>query len=498
MDRTACVSVPALPLQALIGRHPDWKDQPAVVVDRDKPQGVILWVNEAARRHRILPGMRYATGLSLTRELRGGVVPETEVEGIVRGVTERLWRFSPRVEPSPREPGVFWLDAGGLRHVFPDLGSWVAQIRDDLDAYGYFAVVAVGFSRFGSFAAARSRPPSRRDNVVFDSKDAERAYLRQVPVERLGIDPALRDRLFKLGVRTLGAFMALPAAGVARRFGPEAYELYRSATEDTWRPMTPAPIYEPVEAHRVLDFPVTDVMRLMLIAGASLRPMLETLAERHEALSALLVTLSLDDGETRHEHVQPATPAVETKPILTLLRLRLEGLALSSGVVEFSMKAEGATLAEGQMALFHDGPRADLEAVHEAFAKLRAEHGNDAVLRARLYEGHLPEAQFGWERFEEPVFPNPTETALTPLVRRISAAPVALPTRARHEPDGWMIARLADGPVEEVVGPHVISGGWWARRVTRAYYYVRTRSGRWLWVYEDRERQRWFLQGEVQ
>ena len=41
MDRMACVSVPALPLQRLLTHHPDWRDHPVVVVDEDKPQGLI-------------------------------------------------------------------------------------------------------------------------------------------------------------------------------------------------------------------------------------------------------------------------------------------------------------------------------------------------------------------------------------------------------------------------------------------------------------------------
>ena len=61
-----------------------------------------------------------------------------------------------------------------------------------------------------------------------------------------------------------------------------------------------------------------------------------------------------------------------------------------------------------------------------------------------------------------------------------------------------LVAGVADGPVEEVIGPHFINGGWWMRELTRAYYYVRTRSGRWLWIYHDQKRRRWYLQGEVQ
>ena len=65
MDRMACIDLPAFPLQLLLRRHPEWREHPAAVVDADKPQGVILWVNEHARSMRIRPGMRYAAGLSL-------------------------------------------------------------------------------------------------------------------------------------------------------------------------------------------------------------------------------------------------------------------------------------------------------------------------------------------------------------------------------------------------------------------------------------------------
>jgi protein ImuB len=85
-----------------------------------------------------------------------------------------------------------------------------------------------------------------------------------------------------------------------------------------------------------------------------------------------------------------------------------------------------------------------------------------------------------------------------PLVRRIYRPAMPLPPRDRHEPDGWLIAGVSEGPVEEVIGPQLITGGWWRAEVARAYYYVRTRNGRWFWIYHDLKRRRWFLQGEVQ
>ena len=80
MDRMACVDLPAFPLQLLLRREPGWRDHPVAVVDSDKPQGIVLWVNERARARRILPGIRYAAGLSLAGDLHAAEVSPAEIE----------------------------------------------------------------------------------------------------------------------------------------------------------------------------------------------------------------------------------------------------------------------------------------------------------------------------------------------------------------------------------------------------------------------------------
>lgn len=494
MERTACVDIRALPLQLLLRAHPEWKAQPVVVVDRDKPQGIILWANERAQASRILPGLRYAAGLSLSGELCGGAVAEMEIVEAVEQITQRLWRFSPRIEPSAREAGVFWLDASGLRFLFPSLTQWAESIRDDLRETKFHAVIAVGFSRFGSYAAARAS----RENLVFQSAAEERARVRQVPIARLGMNPTLTDTLLKLGIETLGGFMDLPPAGIVRRFGAEAGELHRLARGEGWEALNAADLREPVEAGMGLDYPENDTERLLAVLAVLLQNLLQELARRHEQLSLLRFTLLLDDGTEHNEEVSPAAPTLEANAILTLCRLRLETLSLDSGVVEVKALAVGMGRSEAQDTLFPETSALNLEAAERALAKIRAEFGNDAVLCARLHEGYLPEARYGWEPLQRLAHPRPTTPLVAPLIRRIYTPPIALPPREHREPDGWLVAGVADGPVEEVIGPHFINGGWWMREITRAYYYVRTRSGRWLWIYHDQKRRRWFLHGEVQ
>ena len=84
------------------------------------------------------------------------------------------------------------------------------------------------------------------------------------------------------------------------------------------------------------------------------------------------------------------------------------------------------------------------------------------------------------------------------LVRRLYTPPIPIPARPRHEPDGWMLRGLEQGPVIRVLGPYLIAGGWWRRSVCREYHFAETQGGEILWVYYDRPRRRWFLQGRVE
>ena len=172
MHRMACVDLPALPLQLVLRQHPKWKSRPVAVVDRDKPQGRILWVNEEARRARILPGMRYAAALSLSGDLRASEVPSDDIDHAVESILTLLWKFSPEVEPSREEPGVFWLGATGLTSsavssplvppegtvpLYASLTEWAGLIRSSLESEEHLeSSVVVGFRKFATWALART------------------------------------------------------------------------------------------------------------------------------------------------------------------------------------------------------------------------------------------------------------------------------------------------------------------------------------------------------
>ena len=506
MVRLACVDLPAFPLQFLLRRHPEWASYPAAVVAEDKPQGLILWVNERARQQGVLPGLRYAAALSLATDLRAGAVASTAIEKTIEELTHRLMCFTPEVEPSAEEPGVFWLNGMGLKFLYPSSNQWARALHADIAAHRFQVSVVAGFTRFGTYAVAKVK----KGITVFNNPAEERRAAHAVPLNRLDIDPDFRDTLFKLGIKTVGALLSLPPVGLRERFGAKAYRLHCMAAGDLWTPLDPYKPEEPVQQHRILDDPENDTTRLLFLIKQLLHPMLAALAARAQALAALWLSFLVDRSGWMKEQIRPAVPTLDSNQILDLVRLRLESLKFSAGITEIALEAEACTATAEQLLLFSESPKRDLDAANRALARLRAEFGDNAVVQAKLKDGHLPEARFTWEPLSRVKLPrndlngsNDLNVLNCPtakvLVRRIMAKPISLPGGPRHtHEDGWLILGHKYGSVDKLSGPYVFSGGWWNKEIQRDYYYAETRRGAIAWVYYDRVRRRWFLQGLIE
>ncbi len=235
-----------------------------------------------------------------------------------------------------------------------------------------------------------------------------------------------------------------------------------------------------------------------------LDPLLGEVADRGEALTELAILLARDHADDVMAHIKTAAPTLDQGQILDLTRLKLESLELPAGVVEMTLFARTVDATHEQLRLFCESSRRDLSAAGRVFARLRAQFGNDVVVRARVSDGHLPEAQFSWEPLyalptparrdaqDDPEFPGPC------LVRRIYSKPIPMNTRPVHGPGGVHLRGLDHEPVVKILGPYVISGGWWNREVHREYHFAETSGGQIMWVYFDKQRRRWYLQGLVE
>ena len=430
MRRIACVCLHAFPLQVLMRRRPEWRDVPAVVVAEDKPSAEVLWVNTLARQRQIVPGMRYAAALSLARSLHAGTVSELEIQQTIAQTQEHLRAHTPLVEAATDQPGIYWLDASGLRGIVRDLATWGWNVRNTLEERGLFGSVVIGFSRFSVYAVARSV----RGALAFSDPEEEERAMDEVDIGLLSVPPRVRDALYQLEIRTIADIRALPTSALRKRFGPELAELRRLADGEHDRPISPQAPVVVLESQRAWDHPLHNREHLFAAAYDMLGPLLADHETRHLLVKTLHIELRFERPPPPHIEpnpqyfrpnrasrthgnasdllgsalsVAPADPTTDIQTLSALLRLRLNAVELPAGTVALRLWTDAVPGAQNQLHLLRENPKRDIHAANRALALLKAELGERTVVFAELRDAHLPEAKYAWVPVSQIRLPTP-------------------------------------------------------------------------------------------
>jgi protein ImuB len=376
---------------------------------------------------------------------------------------------------------------------------------------------------------------------VFRSPAAERAAALRVRLERFPLPLDALMAFKRLGVLTVGDLLALPADDLLARYDDQVYRFHRFASGELDVPLSPQRAEEEISTVIEVDPPDDNATRLLFMVKEAMPSLFTRLAANHrvaagaaleisfgrtfasgterwtlknrsgrsvafrsrglnravgsfgsfrgrapDTQAALPVGARTDQSPFGHAGkietvVRLARPSREESVLLDLIRLRLDTLELPDLVHEIRVALIAAE-AEPEQLLLTDRPARDLAAAESALARLRTEFGDHAVVRARLRERHLPEHRFVWEPVARVVPAQPIPSGhMRTLVRRL------------YQPSAFSLQ-----PSAFAGGPFRLSGGWWRRPVERDYYFVETRHGEVLWVFYDRVRRRWFVQGRVE
>ena len=535
------------------------------MVTEDRAQARVRWANRRAITLGVRPGMRQVAAVACCPALRTSHVRSSEVEREARRLAERLHRWSPQVEEASLlgshfsgfgATGTFWLQASGLAGLFGPLSEWIEALHKDLAKDGFHVSIAVGFTRFGAFAAARASFGLQ----IFESPAEEKSAALRAPLVRFGLTEKTLAGLQRLGISSLGDLLhlggkRLSGKGLGSRFGKEVFELHRLASgerspiSDVFQPPTP------VERRIAFEPPETDVERLVFHAKRLLDQILADLGKQGLALTELAYEVECEEGAGNTESagskesppvsgsIRPAFPTEDGIKVLSLLRLRLRAISpesrLAAGgqramsapenrrkhcpeeepgrrILALVLRALGGAYVPEQPGLYQSpgealstGPKK----ASEALAQIQAEFGEDSLVRLETRDAHLPRGRYRCRPIspEKAVLPSSSEKGFpkaffetrTPrLIRRIYDQPLILPHRGSGEPDGWLLRGIEPGPVQSFSGPYRICGGWWrllsGRSISRDYFFVRLKRGDVCWVFFDRERRSWFLEGRVE
>lgn len=453
--------------------------------------------------------------------------------------------FSPRIERAGDAAVV--CDVAGLDRLFGDGRTIAREMRRDAASRGVMARVAIAPARTAAVLLAHARP-----GLTVVARDEQTSALAPLPVallEALGDHasaaprpagagsarfyrtspmadiarraraspagpPAIADILATLGrwgIKTLGAFAALPAADVSARLGAAGLQLQRRARGEDLAPLVPLADDERFEQHLALEWPIEGLEPLSFVLGRLFDPLCAHLDRRGRAAVALITTLRLVTRETVVRTVALPAPMRDPRVLRTLALLDLESHPPSAGIDAVTVSA---TPTPGRILQFSLLERAlpAPEHLSTLLARLTALMGADRCGAAALVDSHRPGA-FRMEPFA--VEWQGREVSDPAGATRLPAAPPALrrhrhPVPLRVTVDRGQPVRVAgdrpgtvQGRVDACAGPWRTSGSWWQAAEhahgtwDRDEWDVALEDGTLCRIFEDRGGRGWFLDAVI-
>jgi DNA polymerase IV len=361
-------------------------------------RGVVCSASYEARRHGVRSAMPISRALRLCPDATCVPIPRRACSNKSREIAAVLRRFAPVVECASIDE--WYLDLTGADGVYPgrSLADVAASIRDAVrEETGLSVSFGGGTSRLVAKLAvelAKPKPDRPASGVFVVSDGCEAEFMQRFDLADLpGVGPKFRERLDKLGLRTVRDLLARDAAALTRLIGErEAEWLSRRARgidesevseRDVPKRMSHENTFErDLRTDEELD---RELLRLVTRLASDLR--------EHD-LAARTVTVRLRDADFKTRQASQTLPEpviadrviyATARQLLARLRrqrhvsARLLGVALSS--LDVPDRASQLSLFETSSASL-ETPRD--RALVGAVDRLRAKFGDGAIVPGRL------------------------------------------------------------------------------------------------------------------
>jgi protein ImuB len=258
--------------------------------------------------------------------------------------------------------------------------------------------------RFAATIAAHHAGRVGRPVVVAPGPEATAEFLGPVGVRSLSVVGGLPGEfiglLERLGIRTLGAFRALPVRDVAARFGPDGSLAHRWATGHDDRHLAAAAPPPDLAVTQVFEEPATQMGTVVFAARQSAEELATRLDERGEVCLRLLVEAETEHGE-RSDRRWSQGSGLSAAAMVERVRWQLDGWVgqpggLSGGVVLVRLVPEEIRAARGrQLGFWGEATSADEVAVR-AITRVIGLLGPEAVLVPEWNGGRHPGERYRW------------------------------------------------------------------------------------------------------
>ncbi len=494
--RFASIWFPYLTTDRHAVRHPELRKVPFVLAAPVHGRMVITAANAVAEAQGVTRGMVVADAKAC--------IPDLEVVDDRPGLADRLlkvlglWciRYTPVVAVDP--PDGLILDISGCAHLWGGENPYLKEIINKLQKRGFHVRMAIAGAIGAAWAVARF---GNIHPIVECGR--EKDALAPLPPAALRLEPAVADRLHRLGLRTVGSFMGMPSSALRRRFGDQLLIRLRQASGQEVEyllPLKPVPPY----AERL---PCLDPICTATGIEIALRQLLEAICKRLSGEGKGLRTATLKgyrvDGRMVRIGIGTSRPTAHAAHIFRLFALKIPQIEPALGIELFVLEALKVEDTDPvQEMLWDSSSGLDDPELAELLDRLT---GKSAGCTVRRY---LPDEHYWPERSIRPAVSLSEKPAIPwsndrPRPTRLLTRPEPIEVTAPIPDYPPMLFRYKGEvhAIKKAEGPERIEREWWMDKGEhRDYYYVEDEKGQRYWIfrsghYGDDSGKQWFLHG---
>lgn len=475
-----CLRFHQLPLQALTRQQASTGQSvttpvaaPVVIVEKQR----VLQADDSATETGIKPGQSIAT----VRALAGTITLLERDPAAEQRCLQQLCCWAYNITPSLcsyRQDSLL-LEVGSCLALYRGLDNVLATIRTDLSCRAY--TYCCGLATTPKAAWLLSHTDQDQGQAL--QLDLEQ-QLAPLPLQLLAGFSRQIEALNKAGLWHFSDILSLPPQALARRCGHKFIHVLQQilgTAED--RQLT----FQPPE-----EFSDDYWFGYEVKANQELQPaiqmLLQTLCQflRNTQLQCQQIEWRLYgiNHQLRSFEVRSTLPLSSWQEWHKLTQIKVEQLQLDIGVEWIRLSCE--QLVAGQ-AHNHDlFNQAQREPLHSLLDRLQNRLGLQAVEKIACRDEHLPEFA-GYSSTDQHT--DPAVNTACAGQRPFWLMPQPQLLRYTKQQLYW------NGRLTLLAGPERIEDNWWLNAVSRDYYVARDPQGQQYWVFRDRLRKDWYIQG---
>lgn len=480
----------------MIHHHPELRNNPFVLAASDHGRMRITEVSVAAKTEGLEAGMVVADARIIVPSLQ--VLDDTP--GLAQKLLQQLGRWCIRYTPITAvdlEEGLI-LDISGCPHLWGTEETYLLDICSKLEKGGYHIQASLADTIGAAWALSRY---GKHSDIIPPGKQAQ--TLLSLPPAALRLDPAIVERLHKLGLQRIGDFMGMQRSALRRRFGDDLLLRLDQALGRVDEPLQPL---EPVLPFREC-LPCLEAIRTRTGIEIALHRLLEMMCKRLQqegkGIRTAVFKCYRTDNNIQQIAIATNHPSYNATHLFKLFDLKINTIEPALGIELFLLEAPRVdSIQPLQQGMWSAKSNLQSQELAELLERIECRFGENIIHRYLPDEHHLPERSIRsaddlkeipaveWRNDKcRPIllFPQPRSIEVTAPI------PDYPPMNFRY--DGKL------HKVEKADGPERIEPEWWLDPGQhRDYYIVEDEEGRRYWVfrsghYDGNQKPSWFLHG---